>query len=947
MWFATQEGLSRFDGREYVNLNSYSAIAGRRLLGSDFYDIKSDVTGNYLWALSPYGGLNKIDLATCKVVARYTIQNDIKQDTGLWYNTFCENDRYLFIGTQQGIVCRFNKTTGKTDHSFSLINKANKIPDGELRKIMIDGQNRLWYFISRAGVLVTDSTLTQRITFITAKAIDSREFLFQDGAIIGDTILIATATGLRLISITHLLPVPPVDKSFYAILANCELHAISVYGNWTAVIGNNRFYRLNFSTRQIENIQFSGSYDDKVWMNYTNAIHLDKKHIWIGSPYGVGWIRDVNSPFAAYFSSLDGSNVKINHAVTICKNSDSTVLVCADNGLYHVNHLTGTIRKFSIADFYYSVFPVTGNYFISSPTSGNLQLLDHRFVPLQPESIFPELRHIRKEVIWCAARLGDSVVFMASQNKEGLFIWNLRTHTIDTINSKKHPLALRNDNINRLFIDSQNLLWIICENAISIFDYSKRQIRHLDINDPLTGIPLNIHMDICETRNNFWIATYGSGIIKLNKQWQVQEIYGTSHGLRNLGVYKIFNLNDSILLVSSNNGLAAFNCNTKRARNFSIDDGLQSNSFEEASGEQAGKFLFFGGINGITRVEMEKFGHAPGIDNLTFSAISFTPGDQDEKLDIHIGKLVIPANTAQVRINFSAINFSAPEKVRFRYIITGEHPDWNETDHNFIQFFSLSPGTYHLQVKAANEDGVWSDPIELTLIFLPKWYQTWWFKLSILLAVMAIAYGFYRMRINQLKREETIRRKLASDLHDDLGSTLNSVKVYASLAMTDRNDTSYLVKIKESTQEAIAGIRDIIWVLDDKRDTIEHIIGRISQFAQPLCEANGIAFHTSISDSLYDHKLGKEEKRNLYMIMKESINNSIKYAASKHIEVIITATGGRLSVRISDDGAGFDSNSISYGNGINNIVTRAREVGYKASVVSAPGKGTFVHLEKS
>jgi len=263
----------------------------------------------------------------------------------------------------------------------------------------------------------------------------------------------------------------------------------------------------------------------------------------------------------------------------------------------------------------------------------------------------------------------------------------------------------------------------------------------------------------------------------------------------------------------------------------------------------------------------------------------------------------------------------------------------------FLSLPGTPHGTYTLQVSSANEDGSWSDPIELKLIFLPKWYQTWWFKLLLVLAALAIAYSIYRIRINQLKKEQRIRTRLASDLHDDLGSTMNSVKVYANLALMDKQE-KYLFKIKESTQEAITGIRDIIWVLDDSKDSIEHLLSRISLFASPLCEANGILYKQEIADEARDHKLGQEERRNLYMILKEAINNAIKYADAKKIEIEVSVKKDKPSIQIKDDGKGFDTAVVNEGNGLKNMQRRAKEIRYEINIQSGSSRGTTVYLKK-
>ncbi len=286
----------------------------------------------------------------------------------------------------------------------------------------------------------------------------------------------------------------------------------------------------------------------------------------------------------------------------------------------------------------------------------------------------------------------------------------------------------------------------------------------------------------------------------------------------------------------------------------------------------------------------------------------------------------------------------------YQYKIKEIDTGWNNIgNRNFVTLIGLAPGAYHLQVMAANEDDIWSAPIELTLLFLPKWYQTWWFKALMVLLLMSILYTLYRYRLAQVKKEQAIRQRIAGDLHDDIGSTLNSVKVFANLAlMRPEDNSSYLIQLKEGVQSAIVGVRDMVWVLDDKQDTLDHLLSRIEQFISPLAAAQGIQLVKSIDPSLAERILEKEEKRNLYLIIKEALNNSIKYAEASTLQLLITKLPhDKYSITIQDNGKGFHTETVQKGNGLNNLHYRAQQIKYGIEVVSSHGKGTTIILIKN
>src|SRR5437868_12730116 len=222
MWFATQDGISRFDGRSYINFNSYNTNEKRRLLGTDVYDILPDMNGKYLWALSAYGGLNKIELSTCNVVGRYEVNQSTKHDTTLWYKCMVENSRYLYIGTFQGIISRFDKESQKTDYSFSMFDQYDC--SGDLANINIDTEGRIWISVGKK-ILVTDESLTKKLTIIDSSTLGKATFTFTGSCVHGRDLFFTTSTGLSVVNTKTFT----TDNSFARLIDFCsgkELHCI-------------------------------------------------------------------------------------------------------------------------------------------------------------------------------------------------------------------------------------------------------------------------------------------------------------------------------------------------------------------------------------------------------------------------------------------------------------------------------------------------------------------------------------------------------------------------------------------------------------------------------------------------------------------------------------------------------------------------------------------------
>jgi signal transduction histidine kinase len=216
-----------------------------------------------------------------------------------------------------------------------------------------------------------------------------------------------------------------------------------------------------------------------------------------------------------------------------------------------------------------------------------------------------------------------------------------------------------------------------------------------------------------------------------------------------------------------------------------------------------------------------------------------------------------------------------------------------------------------------------------------------------LLALIAFFfYGLYRYRIMQFREQQKLRREIANDLHDDLGSTLTTVKVLAEIARRSPEKDEHLDQIENTLIIASAGLKDLIWVLDDARDSLKDFMERVKNFILPIATAKGICINMTIEEALYDHTLTKSEKRNLLMIVKETVNNSIKYADCRFIHLQVGSSEKKCTIRIVDDGKGFDPGIVSDGNGLKNIRYRARQIQYSVSISSSLGQGTTIELRQ-
>ena len=215
--------------------------------------------------------------------------------------------------------------------------------------------------------------------------------------------------------------------------------------------------------------------------------------------------------------------------------------------------------------------------------------------------------------------------------------------------------------------------------------------------------------------------------------------------------------------------------------------------------------------------------------------------------------------------------------------------------------------------------------------------------LALLLILSYFVYNNFRTA-NKLKLQN-IRNKIASDLHDDVGSTLNSISVYSEVTkQKSPTVVDELEQIGDASRKIIEVMSDIVWTINPNNDTFENIISRMSTLAYNLLKAKNIEHTFQADESLNETKLSLESRRNFYLIFKEALNNLVKYSNATRASILLTRENGMIKLSVRDNGIGFDVTQTSKGNGLLNMKNRADEMKAQLKIESEKGSGTNVEL---
>lgn len=215
-----------------------------------------------------------------------------------------------------------------------------------------------------------------------------------------------------------------------------------------------------------------------------------------------------------------------------------------------------------------------------------------------------------------------------------------------------------------------------------------------------------------------------------------------------------------------------------------------------------------------------------------------------------------------------------------------------------------------------------------------------------------------QLLINQLKENErlqtrmqNIRGEISRDLHDDVGATLSTILLYSQASGQKQGSQSLndalqaIHKIGETASRMIDNMGEMVWVVNPLNDKMEKIFNRMYLFAVPLFAAHEIALDWELQEDLKSETILMDQRKALYLIFKEAVNNAVKYARCSQMVISIRGERGILKMVLSDNGAGFDSKNPPTGNGMINMRQRATEINARLTIHSDPGQGTRITLQ--
>jgi signal transduction histidine kinase/ligand-binding sensor domain-containing protein len=561
-------------------------------------------------------------------------------------------------------------------------------------------------------------------------------------------------------------------------------------------------------------------------------------------------------------------------------------------------------------------------------------------------------QHDNNGNVWMANFRGGIVLWKPSQNTAKWMVMNDSSASA-AFKVAVHELIMHGDNIYG-FIPHVGIIRAAIQNESIIY----LPFQNLDLKKA-THIA-------CDRDGHIWFTTPANGIIEceLNETLQVKQEYYNE--LPDQDIDDIFAGSNNDLWINASSGLINFNTQTNTALLFTEKDGLYPyNSDFSLTCDGSDNYYY------LTRAGLGTFQQSDLLQPTKYfqTVLSeFFAANKPIMKDTQLSELtILELQPAQNNISFAfgALCYSGVEKLEFAYKLEGFDDDWNYigSDHNG-SYTNLPPGKYTLLLNSKYTSIPWSNNVtRIAITVMPHYYQTWWFRLLVIaLAIALIAIAIrthFQNKLKQAKLElekqrsiQNIRTRISRDIHDEIGAGLTKITLMSKRlekTLGDEIKTKEEVqKINNASRQLVQNLGEIVWTINPNNDSLVDLISYLRRYVNDMAESSNVAFVLSlpeITNELNAVLVHPEVKRNVLLIIKESLNNALKHSSASKIELTLTYLKNQMSVNIADNGSGFKMNENErVGNGLRNMRKRAEDIGTTLQINSDNQIGTQVYL---
>ncbi|MEO6611567.1 MAG: two-component regulator propeller domain-containing protein [Chitinophagaceae bacterium] len=898
LWIGTVGGLTCFDGKNFTQFTEKNGLPSN-MINSILEDRKGD-----LW-FSTKAGLTRYD---GKFFTNYTPKQGLPSDT--IYKCIEDRRGNLWIGTKRGVA----KFDGE---SFTHYTPADGLQDYLITDILEDHNGNIWFGSVGQGLARFDGKKFTRYT---------------------------TKEGLS-------------DNIIWSLV---EDHNRDIWIS-TSDGGLNKFDGTNFTWYTTE----QGLSKNKV-----RRMTVDKTGNILLATEGGGLNRIKTTSF---LYQLPEEVVENNRIRPILKDKKGNLWFGTESAslgklsFQNRNGKVFTYYKLQDWNFFKGQRSLLedkkGNIWIGTTGSGIIRYDEKKFTnytlggEITRQSTFDILEDKRGN-IWFGQRDGS----IASYDGENFHLYSTNK-------------ALPGKIIYSMLEDKKGNIWFCTEGA-GVYKYNGSTLINYTEKEGLYSKSITSVAE--DDQGNLWMGTLGAGVCKFDGKDFTY--YTEKQGLPDGNVWSVYSDPAGQLWVGTNKGLALLilqKDSTPGLKSsyaifpFGSQDGLKAIDFNLHSVcVDNDNFIWWGTGKSAPSFDLNKGFQADSLRSLSLNYIDINDRFYDfRNLSDSIAKKITCSNIVpyanypeklslshklnHLSFHFSAIDWAAPTKIKYSYRMVGLEEKWSRpSEEPVADYRNLSHGNYQFQVKAIGQAQLWTDPFIYSFTIRPAWWQTWWFKVVVLVALLTGGFFiarfiyFYQLRKQRVILEKQLavqyeRQRISAEMHDDIGAGLSGIRLLTELTKTkvkDEQGAEEVDKIYQSVGDISSKMKEVIWSLNTENDHLPNLVDYIQKQARAWLENYPCELHVELPGSIPPVEIGGETRRNILLVIKEAIHNIIKHSGAGKVSIKMNCENRRFSVTISDDGKGIAADhGHDTGNGMKNMRTRIRKLNGKFFIKTREG----------
>jgi ligand-binding sensor domain-containing protein/two-component sensor histidine kinase len=664
-----------------------------------------------------------------------------------------------------------------------------------------------------------------------------------------------------------------------------------------------------------------------------NDLLVDRsQNLWIGTQNGISKVDPANTYFTVFPYEHHQNDFGVQAICTTDIPNEYYVL--AGSYVYTFNREKGIVASTYFGDKYqcYDLFRSGDQYWMTFnggllKLNKDLEVRQDFRLPFSRSATENRLRWIvedRSGKLWISTARSGIAVFDPFRNSfEHRFF------------DSTEKFILKGTYVENMCFDFRNRLWLATSDGLFIYDVAKNEAKRIALCPLVSGVKDcdNIKC-VYEHKKKMYIST-GTGLFSYdleNDEIKILPIVaqGVSRHISEL----VADPYDRLWL-NTNNGLLLYDPASEKNILYTQRNGLPYQDLWSPM-HLFGNEILTGSGTCILCINTDKIKEELKPPTPVFFSVAV---NDTSFINLPVSSVDLQWNES-ISFNYISLSFNNTSPLRYSYMLEGLDKDWHSIDfNNRLRFSNLPRGNYRLKIKAINAAGVVSAPTEFKFSVNPPFWKTWWFITFCLLLTFSIIYVVYRYRLRQAVRLERLRMRIASDLHDDIGATLSSISMYSDAVKKQIKNTlphlePVLNKMGENSRSMVSSMSDIIWAINPNNDDGEKLLERMENYGKDNCSVSNVRFSFCADKRINTLNLPPEQRKNIYLIYKESINNALKYAAATEIKVQLDAQEKVMSMLVMDNGIGFDEERIKKGNGLINMRLRAKEIDAQLNILS-------------